>query len=153
MLPPDRITAGPGQESVWDYPRPPRLEPVDAMLRVVFAGRTVAETRRGYRVLETSHPPSYYFPPEDVNFDHVGRAQGASFCEWKGEAIYWSVRIGNRVAEKVAWSYPSPTPDFAEIVDRCVVGEIIGKVIVAVTWRTTTAVIVGRARGGGRCRC
>ena len=66
--------AGEGQESVWEYPRPPRLDSTTRHLLIRFAGETLAETRRGYRVLETSHPPSYYFPPEDVNFDHVGRA-------------------------------------------------------------------------------
>lgn len=113
----DRITPAPGQESVWDYPRPPRLEPTAKHLRVVFGGRTIAETRRGYRVLETSHPPVYYFPIEDVNRDFLRDAAGSSFCEWKGAARYFDVVAGGHVAPRAAWYYPSPTRDFAPIKD------------------------------------
>ena len=60
------VQPGAGQESVWDYPRPPRLEPTARRVRVVLGGVTVADTRRALRVLETSHPPAYYVPPEDV---------------------------------------------------------------------------------------
>jgi uncharacterized protein (DUF427 family) len=110
--------AGPGRESVWDYPRPPRLEPVPQRLRVVFNGVTVADTSRGWRVLETSHPPVYYLPPEDVRRDCLEPAGGASFCEWKGVARYLSVVVGDRRAERAAWCYPEPSPAFAALRDH-----------------------------------
>ncbi len=112
-----RITPSPGQESVWDYPRPPRLEAIAKHIIVVFAGVTVADTRRAYRVLETSHPPVYYIPPADIKMEYLVRTANASFCEWKGGALYYTVRVGDRVAADVAWAYPDPTPDFAPIRD------------------------------------
>jgi len=110
-----RVQPGPCQESAWDYPRPPRLEAIDRHLRVVFDGVTVAETRRGWRVLETSHPPVYYFPPDDVAREHLRDAAGSSFCEWKGNARYYDVVAGDRAAPRAAWYYPDPTPDFAAL--------------------------------------
>ena len=112
-----RVKPGPGQESVWDYPRPPRLEAARRPVRVMFAGRVIAESSRAQRVLETSHPPVYYLPPGDVRLDCLEPATGQSFCEWKGMARYWTVVVGNERAEKVAWSYPDPTPAFAAIRD------------------------------------
>ena len=94
----NRIQPGPGQESVWDYPRPPRLEPTARRIRVVFAGETIADTTRAWRLLETSHPPSYYIPPEDVRQDLLAPAAGRSFCEYKGASSYWTVRAGGRSA-------------------------------------------------------
>ena len=106
----------PGQESVWDYPRPPRLERVERRLRVVHQGRTVADTGRGWRVLETSHPPNYYFPPEDVDFSLLREVPAhETFCEWKGRARYYDVVIDEVVTPRAAWYYPDPTPEFAEI--------------------------------------
>ncbi len=114
---PDPI--GPGQESVWDYPRPPRLEPVASRLTVVLGGETIAETTSGYRVLETSHPPNYYFPPTDVVPGALERATGASFCEWKGRAHYYTVRGGRgdarAVATEGAWGYDQPSEAFRAI--------------------------------------
>lgn len=110
-----RITPGPGQESVWDYPRPPRLEPTPKRVAITFAGVLVADTVGAFRVLETSHPPTYYLPPADVRSDLLEPAGGGSFCEWKGAAAYWTLRVGDRVAERVAWCYPRPTPAFAPI--------------------------------------
>lgn len=112
---PRREPTGPGQESVWDYPRPPRLEPTGRLIRVEFAGAVVAETRRAFRVLETSHPPVYYLPPDDVRSEFLRPAPGSSFCEWKGKAVYHSLCVGGRTAEAVAWSYPEPTPAFSAI--------------------------------------
>lgn len=112
---PLRIEPGPGQESAWDYPRPPALEAVDAHLVVVLGGVTIADTRRAYRVLETSHPPNYYLPPDDVRPDALVPADGSSFCEWKGRARYYSVRGGDRVEEHAAWSYDAPSPRFVPI--------------------------------------
>ena len=96
----------PGQESVWDYPRPPRLEPCAQRLKVVLGGETIAETTRGYRVLETSHPPVYYFPPEDIQPGSLKPAAGSSFCEWKGNAIYFDVCGGGRTAETICVVLP-----------------------------------------------
>lgn len=107
--------AGPGQESVWDYPRPPRLEPVTKRLRVVLGDTTIAETTRGLRVLETSHPPNYYFPPDDVADGALERAKGASFCEWKGRAHYFTARAGDRVVTEAAWGYDEPSAAFEAI--------------------------------------
>ena len=130
---PKRIEPGPGQESVWDYPRPPRLEPVADRLRVVFAGETVAETTTGFRVLETSHPPVYYIPPSDVRRECLSAESGQSYCEFKGVAQYWSLDVAGRRSELAAWSYPAPTDRFDAIrnylafyasrVDECWVGD------------------------------
>jgi uncharacterized protein (DUF427 family) len=109
---------GPGQESVWDYPRPPLLQPTTARIRVELGGVVVADTVRALRVLETSHPPSYYLPPADCTLERFAPAQGRSFCEWKGEARYWTVTVGDRVAERATWSYPDPSPSFSPLRDH-----------------------------------
>ena len=128
-----RIAPQPGQESVWDYPRPPRLELSDKLIRIKFNGEVIAETTRAYRVLETSHPPTYYIPPEDVQSKFLERSSRASFCEWKGRARYHGLKVGDRRGPDVAWSYPDSTSDFAPIrdylafypsrVDECTVGD------------------------------
>jgi uncharacterized protein (DUF427 family) len=108
--------AGPGQESVWDYPRPPRLEPTTRRLRILHRGVTLADTVRGLRTLETSHPPTYYLPPADIDMARLHpSAQRGSFCEWKGVARYWDVHIGPDRLFGVGWSYPEPTPGFAAL--------------------------------------
>ena len=112
---PQRDPVGPGQESCWDYPRPPRLEPVTARLRIVLGGVTIADTTRGHRVLETSHPPNYYFPLDDVIPGALVPAGGSSYCEWKGRARYYDVVGGDVVAERVAWAYDTPSAAFAPI--------------------------------------
>jgi uncharacterized protein (DUF427 family) len=112
---PDPIAPGPGQESVWDYPRPPRLEPVTARLVVVLGGEMIAETTRGYRVLEISHPPNYYFPPGDVAPSALERSTHGTFCEFKGGAHYYTVRGGDRVEHDAAWGYDEPNPGFEPI--------------------------------------
>ncbi|MCX7893944.1 MAG: DUF427 domain-containing protein [Burkholderiales bacterium] len=132
-MPVERVPPGPGQESVWDYPRPPRLEPVARRVRVVFGGRTVADSTRALRVLETSHPPTYYVPRADVAAGALEPAAGESFCEWKGTACYFDVVAGERRAPRAAWSYPEPFPAFAPIagyvafyagpMDACYVGD------------------------------
>lgn len=113
-----RNPAGPGQESVWDYPRPPRLEPFGRRIRVIFAGIAIADTSQAWRVLETSHPPSYYLPHQDVNVAHLRPTAGASFCEWKGAARYFDIVVGEAVAARAAWSYPQPAAAFAAIRDH-----------------------------------
>jgi uncharacterized protein (DUF427 family) len=102
-------------ESVWDYPRPPRLKPEPERIRVLIDGVTVADTTRAYRVLETSHPPSYYLPPEDVRMDLVLPNDRTTACEWKGGAAYHDVIIEGREHPRVAWSYPDPSPGFEAI--------------------------------------
>ena len=114
---PDRQDPGPGRESVWDYPRPPRLEPVSKRLRVDLAGETIAETTAGYRILETSHPPVYYLPPDSVRPGCLIDTSGRSFCEFKGTARYWTLQAGGIRAERAAWSYPAPTEAFLRIRD------------------------------------
>ncbi len=129
-----RIPPKPGQESVWDYPRPPKLEPVSAHLTVRFNGVVIASTNRGYRVLETSHPPVYYVPQEDTRMEYLEQdPKFQSHCEFKGKARYWNLKVGGRASQSAAWSYPSPTPAFAPIkdylafypsrVDQCFVGD------------------------------
>ena len=112
-----RIEPGPGQESVWDYPRPPRLEDSPKRVRVVFNGVTIADSTRARRVLETSHPPVYYLPLDDIRTDCLERTMRSSFCEWKGRAGYYTIRAGDREAVDAAWFYPDPTPAFAGIRD------------------------------------
>jgi uncharacterized protein (DUF427 family) len=109
---------GPGEESVWRYPRPPALEPTDKRIEIRFADTIIASTARAHRVLETSHPPVYYIPPDDIRMELLEAAGGGSWCEWKGRARYWTVRVGERCAEKVGWSYPDPTPAFESIRDH-----------------------------------
>lgn len=105
-------------ESVWDYPRPPRLEPAGRHVLIRHAGHLVAETRTALRVLETSHPPVYYLPPEDVDRSLLEPAGGGSFCEWKGVARYWDLVIGEMRLAQVAWSYPKPIAEFRALVDH-----------------------------------
>jgi uncharacterized protein (DUF427 family) len=110
-----RIPPAPGQESVWDYPRPPRLEGTRREIRVVFNQVVIAQTTRAYRVLETSHPPVYYLPPDDIHMKYLIPSPRTSYCEWKGQAAYYHVGVGERRADNTAWYYPHPTPDFAPI--------------------------------------
>ena len=112
-----RIEPEPGQESVWDYPRPPRLEDSPKHLQIIFNGIAIADTKRSKRVLETSHPPVYYLPPEDIQMEYLIRTTQGSFCEWKGRALYYTVVVGDKQATNAAWSYPSPTLTFASIKD------------------------------------
>jgi uncharacterized protein (DUF427 family) len=107
-----------GQENVWDVPRPAVAQPVEAILKVLFAGRTIANTSRAVRTIETSHPPTYYFPLEDIETGVLRGAGGGSFCEWKGSAAYFDVVVGDRVARRAAWTYPDPSPAFRSIRDH-----------------------------------
>ena len=109
---PTPIQPEPGQESVWNYPRPPRLEPVKKRIQIIFNSVTIADTYRAMRVLETSHPPTYYLPPEDIQQQHLIPSSRTTFCEWKGRGSYYSVQVGEKTAIDVAWYYSAPTPDF-----------------------------------------
>jgi uncharacterized protein (DUF427 family) len=105
-------------ESVWDYPRPPRVEPTARRIRVVFGGETLVDTTRAHRVLETSSPPVYYVPRDAVAGGVLEPAQGkTTFCEWKGTATYFDVVAGGRRAERAAWTYRLPSPGFEAIAD------------------------------------
>ena len=104
----------PGQESVWDYTRPPLLVPDKRLVEVYFADDVIASSNATYRVLETAHPPSFYIPPQDVTWNLLKSASGSSMCEWKGTAQYWALK-SNLKAGVVGWSYPDPTSAFEQI--------------------------------------
>ena len=131
---PDKIA--PGQESVWDYPRPPRLEDFSGEITVELGGQTIASTRRSWRVLETSHPPTYYLPRESFSEGVLRPTSAASWCEWKGQASYFDLVADTEQAEAAAWTYLTPTAGFEPIagaiavmaaaVDRCTVDGEVG---------------------------
>ncbi|WP_426169584.1 DUF427 domain-containing protein [Sandarakinorhabdus sp. DWP1-3-1] len=109
----------PGQESVWDYPRPPALEASTRRLRIVHRGVVIADTTAALRTLETSHPPTWYLPPADIAMALLEPSpQRGSVCEWKGRAVYWDVVVGAERLAAVGWSYPQPTPRFAALRDH-----------------------------------
>lgn len=110
-----RIEPGPGQESVWDYPRPPRVEETARHVKVLFNREVLADSRRAKRVLETSHPPVYYIPPEDIHTEYMTETGRSTWCEWKGQARYYSLSVGDRQVEEAAWFYPKPAPGFEAI--------------------------------------
>ena len=105
-------------ESVWDYPRPPRVEPTAAHIEVRLNGVTVADTTAAQRVLETSQPPTYYLPADDVDRSLLERSTTVTFCEWKGLASYVSVRVGDRLVVDGGWTYREPHPAFEAIRDH-----------------------------------
>lgn len=112
---------GPGQESVWDYPRPPRVEPSSETVEVVLGGEVVARSAATYRVLETSHPPTYYLPRDSFTDGVLHPVSGTSHCEWKGEAAYFDLTAGGRTAGRAAWTYPQPVARFAVLLDHLAV--------------------------------
>lgn len=130
------IRPAPGQESVWDYPRPPRVEPCTAELVIELGGEVVARTSSSWRVLETSHPPTYYLPRSAFVVGSLRAADGASWCEWKGRAAYLDVVGGTSVAPRAGWTYPEPAAGYQVLagaiavmpgaMDRCTVdGEVV----------------------------
>lgn len=120
-------------ESVWSYPRPPRVDPSSRRVRVVFACEVLADSRRAVRVLETTHPPNWYIPPDDVDLTLLHRSARRTLCEYKGVASYWDAVIGDRIARDCAWSYEDPSPGYESLrgflsfypgrVDGCLVDE------------------------------
>ena len=120
-------------ESVWDYPRPPRVERVANRVTIVHAGRTIVDSVRCLRVLETSHPPVFYVPPDDIAGGVLEPGEGRSLCEFKGVAGYWDLVVGGTRVPRVGWSYENPVPAYAELkgfvafypsrVDECRVGD------------------------------
>ena len=113
---PDPIAEG--QESVWSYPRPPIVVPSDRHVLVRFGGLVICDTRRALRLLETSHPPTWYLPETDFAPGSLRPAAGSSFCEWKGNASYLDVVAGDHVAARAAWTYRRPTKGFTMLVDH-----------------------------------
>jgi uncharacterized protein (DUF427 family) len=109
--PPFAAAPGPGQESVWDYPRPPALVSDVRLVEVRAGGAPLASTMRAYRVLETAGPPTFYLPPADVDLARLVRAPGSSVCEWKGAAAYWAL-ADSPGAGAVGWSYEDPAARF-----------------------------------------
>jgi uncharacterized protein (DUF427 family) len=106
------IVPGPGQESVWDYPRPPRVEPVRERIRVVVDGHDIALSDRALRVLETAGAPVYYVPLDDVDTSRLIPSERTTYCEWKGSASYLDyVGDGRRIAA-IGWQYPDPNPGY-----------------------------------------
>ena len=105
----------PGQESVWDYPRPPRLERSDEHVVVRVGDTVVADTRRAWRVLETSHPPTYYVPRDDVDATLLVPSARRTFCEWKGRASYADLTVDGRRIPDACWWYDTPTDTFADL--------------------------------------
>jgi uncharacterized protein (DUF427 family) len=104
-----------GEESAWDFPRPPRCEPVTAELRVVHADRPLASTRRGVRILETAGAPTYYFPPEDVDSTLLVDLPSQSLCEWKGLATSFALSELPGASRAIGWRYESTFPEFVSI--------------------------------------
>lgn len=111
----------PLQESVWDYPRPPLLEPTAEHLQVFFGGQLIADTTAAVRVLETSHPPVYYLPLEDFAPGALVPVSGFTFCEYKGRAAYFDVVAGAARAPRAAWTYPDPVPGYGPLASRAAV--------------------------------
>ncbi|WP_328907197.1 DUF427 domain-containing protein [Streptomyces sp. NBC_00234] len=147
-------------ESVCDYPRPPRVEADTRRVAVWCRGETLAESVRALRVLETSHPPVFYIPREDVRIDQLSRSATESLCEWKGAATYWSLTANGVVLPDVAWSYEVPAPRYALLaghlafyprrVDCTVDGERVSPQPGNFYGGWITAEIVGPFKGGPR---
>ena len=114
----ERVIPAPGQESVWDYPRPPRVEPVPERIRVVVDGVEIANSTNAVRVLETAGAPVYYVPPVDIRMDLLHESTHRTFCEWKGTATYHTLRLPSRDIPNVAWSYPDPDRGYEVIRDH-----------------------------------
>jgi len=106
-----------GTESVWDYPRPPRIEKVSKHVQVFFSGKLIVDTKATFRVLETSHPPTYYIPPEDIRLEFLQKTNKRTICEYKGIADYYDLKVDDRVSKNAAWSYPGPTPEYEPLKD------------------------------------
>jgi uncharacterized protein (DUF427 family) len=109
------VEPGPGQESVWDYPRPPAIKPDNRLVEVMHGSAVVARTHSSYRVMETASPPTFYIPPDAVDWDQLVSTGGSSVCEWKGAAHYWA--LASEPETPVAWTYPRPRARFEKLKD------------------------------------
>lgn len=124
-------------ENVQDYPRPPALESISKRLRVIQGGLVIAETYSGLRVLESFHPPTYYFPPADVKAGVLEQCPGGAVCEWKGRSICFDVALQTLRSSQAAWTFPDPTPAFSALagyiaffpqrVELCMVGDDVAE--------------------------
>ena len=103
------------EENVWDYPRPAICKPFNGTLKITVQGVVLAETNRGYKTLETSHPPTYYFPPEDVQMPYLTPNSQTSMCEWKGKAKYFDFKLDRQCVENIGWCYDNPSASFAQL--------------------------------------
>ena len=120
-------------ESVWDYPRPPRVEPVSDYITVFHLGQELVSTNLAVRVLETSHPPSYYLPISDFAEGVLVPTEGKTLCEFKGAASYFDIVVGDTIIPNAAWTYENPAKGFESLegkvalyasrVDQCRVGD------------------------------
>ena len=115
VRPAEAIAPGPGQESVWDYPRPPVIMDDVRLVQIRLNDVLIAESRASRRVLETASPPTFYLPPESMQVNCLRAETHSSFCEWKGRATYFSVCLGGQCSEHAAWAYPEPLHEFAAI--------------------------------------
>lgn len=159
MPPATRVTPQPGQESVWDYPRPPRVERSDEEVEIILGGEVVARTRAALRVLETSHPPAYYLPYASFVEGCLVPVGGTTFCEFKGTASYFDVVAGGHRAARGAWTYRHPSPGYEAVVDhvavmpgamdRCTVdGEVVEPQAGGFYGGWITSRVVGPFKGG-----
>ena len=105
------------KESVWDYPRPPKPEQFSGHTRIIHQGKIIADSNRALRILETSHPPSYYIPIHDVQMDLLIMNDKKSFCEWKGSANYLDLKIDDQIIKNVGWLYKNPSKRYPELKD------------------------------------
>jgi uncharacterized protein (DUF427 family) len=153
------VRPAPGQESVWDYPRPPRVEPCTAEFVIELGGKVVARTSSAWRVLETSHPPTYYLPRSAFVVGSLRAADGASWCEWKGQAAYVDILGGTAVAPGAGWTYPEPAAGYEVLagavavmpaaMDRCTVdGEVVQPQDGGFYGGWITSGVVGPFKGG-----
>lgn len=116
-----RVEPQPGQESVWDYPRPPRVEDSSRRIQIVLNGVTIADTRRAKRVLETSHPPVYYIPITDVKMEYFAPSQHRTYCEFKGAASYYTISVDGVSVRDGAWTYRNPESGYESLRDHVAV--------------------------------
>jgi uncharacterized protein (DUF427 family) len=105
-------------ESVWDYPRPPRVEASSERIVVRFGGEVLVDTTSSYRVLETSHPPTYYIPKRDVRDGTLSSVGGSTYCEWKGAATYFDITVNGKRAPRAAWEYPQARKGYEMLRDH-----------------------------------
>ena len=112
MRKPIPLAINPGQESVWDYPRPAIWQDTDVHIKVIFNELEIANTKTAKRVLETSHPPVYYLPPEDIKLEYLVETPRQTRCEWKGSCVYYNLRVGDKQVNQAAWCYTRPTSNF-----------------------------------------
>ncbi|MDD1415798.1 DUF427 domain-containing protein [Dolichospermum sp. ST_con] len=112
---PQPIPPQPGQESVWVYPRPPRVEDTTKHIQIIFNGEIITDTHCAKRALETSHPPNYYLPIQDIKTEYLTKSDRKTYCEWKGWASYYNLTVGDRTALNVAWYYEEIFPDYEQL--------------------------------------